>query len=423
MGQRKPVGQHHFKKPRNPGGGGACGIFIHQKPLFGCGGDGIRKKGTAAATLPGVWPGRAAGVSRVSFINEYHSWAMSSTEPLVLATNLIRDGNTLTSGEISAAMRVIMSGSAGDDLIKDFLEILATRTPTGEELAGACAVMKECVQRVDLPNPDSLLDTCGTGGAPKTFNVSTAAGIVAAACGVRVAKHGNRSRTGRGSAEVLEQLGINIALTAEQQVLCLEEVGICFCFAPKHHKSVAHAMPARKALKTPTIFNLLGPLTNPCSAGRQLLGVWDDVYVRPMAEALLSGGTTFSAVVHSLDGLDEVSVSAPTRILYIGGGVITEELIDPESLGLRVWDRGAVTATTLEMAVEFVHGSIVLGNHGGPRDMVVLNSGVGLYVSGRVGSAQEGVDLANKTIDSGKVGALLDRWARFGNPNNPSTGS
>ena len=180
-------------------------------------------------------------------------------------------------------------------------------------------------------------------------------------------------------------------------------------------------MPARKALKTPTIFNLLGPLTNPCSAGRQLLGVWDDVYVEPMAEALLSGGTTFSAVVHSLDGLDEVSISAPTRILYIKGGVITEELIDPESLGLCLWGRDEVTATTLDMAAEFIQESIVLGSRGGRRDMVVINSGVGLFVAGRVGSVQEGVELANKTIDSGEVGELLDRWVSISNSNTPST--
>ena len=347
---------------------------------------------------------------------------MSSTEPLVSATNLVRSGNSLGSEEISAAMRVIMSGAANDDLIRDFLEILSTRTPTGEELAGACAVMKECVQRVDLPDPDSLLDTCGTGGAPKTFNVSTAAGIVAAACGVRVAKHGNRSRTGRGSAEVLERLGINIELSPKQQVRCLEEVGICFCFAPKHHKSVAHAMPARKALGTPTIFNLLGPLTNPCSAGRQLLGVWDDVYVEPMAEALRSGETTFSAVVHSHDGLDEISISSPTRILYVNGGAISEDVLDPESLGLRVWDRQEVTATTLDMAVDFIHESIVQGKRGGPRDMVVLNCGVGLLVAGRVESVQEGIELSNTIIDSGEVGGLLERWAQVSNSNTPSTG-
>ena len=354
---------------------------------------------------------------------EYHSWAMNATVPLISAINSIRAGNTLKSDEISAAMRVIMSGEAGDDLIRDFLEILASRTPTGEELAGACEVMKECVRRVDLPDPKSLLDTCGTGGAPKTFNVSTAAGIVAAACGVRVAKHGNRSRTGRGSAEILGRLGINIELSTSQQVQCLDEVGICFCFAPSHHKSVAHAMPARKSLGFPTIFNLLGPLTNPCSAGRQLLGVWDDIYVEPMAEALLSGGTTCSAVVHSHDGLDEISISAPTRILYVEDGAIREDVIDPEDLGLQYWDRKEVTADDLDMAVEFIQESIVEGSPGGPKDMVVLNSGVGLLVAGRVKSLQDGVDLASNTINSGDVGTLLQRWAEVSNTNIPSTGS
>lgn len=359
----------------------------------------------------------------VWLINEYHSLAMSTTEPLVSAINSIRDGNTLSADEISAAMRVIMAGDANDNLIRDFLKILAGRSPTGEELAGACDVMKECVQRVDLPDPSSLLDTCGTGGAPKTFNVSTAAGILAAACGVRVAKHGNRSRTGRGSAEILEQLGINIELTIDQQVRCLEEVGICFCFAPRHHKSVAHAMPARKSLKIPTIFNLLGPLTNPCSAGRQLLGVWDDVYVNPMAEALLRGGTTCSAVVHSHDGLDEISISAPTRIVYVRDGVISEDVVDPTKLGLQFWDRESVTAKSLDMAVDLIRESIVDGNPGGPRDMVVLSCAVGLHIADRVHSLQEGVDLASCIIDSGVVGDLLQRWAHVSNTNISSTGS
>jgi len=348
---------------------------------------------------------------------------MSTTEPLVLATRSVQDGNTLNESEISDAMRVIMSGGANDELIRNFLEALSRRTPTGEELAGACRVMKEHVRRVALPDPQSLLDTCGTGGAPKTFNVSTAAGIVAAACGVRVAKHGNRSRTGRGSAEILERLGINIELSVDQQAGCLERVGICFCFAPKHHASVAHAMPARKSLGHPTIFNLLGPLTNPCSAGRQLLGVWDDVYVEPMAEALRNGGTTFSAVVHSHDGLDEISISAPTRILYIRGGDITEDTIDPARLGLRLWGRGSVTATSLDSAVDLIRESIAAGGSGGPRDMVVLSSGVCLYVSGRVSSVDEGVSLASRAIDSGDVGTLLERWAQVTNYNNPTTGS
>jgi len=216
-------------------------------------------------------------------------------EPLRHAVDRVRSGHTLSVDEIASAWRILMSGNAPDGLIGGLLTALATRKPTGEELHGASSIMRECVERVELQGDNhQFLDTCGTGGAPKTFNVSTAAGIVLAACGVRVAKHGNRSRTGRGS----------------------------------HHKAVACVMPVRKQLGFPTIFNLLGPLSNPCNAKRQLLGVWDNKYVLPMAEALLRGNTTKSAVVHSEDGLDEVSVSAPTRMALVSNGQITDATVD-----------------------------------------------------------------------------------------------
>jgi anthranilate phosphoribosyltransferase len=298
------------------------------------------------------------------FVLVYHSIAMCKTEPLLVAIRIIKDGETLTTDEITGAFRVIMSGNATDGLIGAFLGILATRIPTSEELFGASSVMKECVSKIEFPQPQNILDTCGTGGAPKTFNVSTAAGIVAAACGARVAKHGNKSRTGRGSAEVLACLGINIDATIEQQKRCLEEVGICFCFAPRHHKSVAHVMPVRKELGFPTIFNLLGPLTNPCSAGRQLLGVWDDSFVMPMAKSLAKSGTTKSAVVHSSDGLDELSISAPTRIVYIQDGKITEETLRPTDVGLQEWDRSAVVADDLAAATTFIQDAIARGSSG-----------------------------------------------------------
>jgi len=344
-----------------------------------------------------------------------------NTHHLVSAICSLKDGNNLTALEISAAFRVIMGGGASDGLIGAFLGILATRVPTGEELFGACEVMKEFVARVDFPDPTLLLDTCGTGGAPKTFNVSTAAGIVAAACGVRVAKHGNRSRTGRGSAEVLEQLGINIETTIEQQKACLEEVGICFCYAPRHHQAVAHVMPVRKELGFPTIFNLLGPLTNPCSAGRQLLGVWDNVFVEPVAEALLAGGTTKSVVVHSHDGLDEISISAPTRLLFIDGGVLVEDVVDPESVGLRCWDINLVTAKSLSDATEFITESLIEGRGGAPRDMVLLNTATALLLADRVESISDGVKLAAKTIDSGLARETLNHWVEVSNTHTSST--
>ena len=340
---------------------------------------------------------------------------MSNTTDLINAISAIKDGRTLSSSEISAAFRVIMSGDASDGLIGAFLGLMAARVPTGEELYGATLVMKECVDSLHFANPEALLDTCGTGGAPKTFNVSTAAGIVAASCGVRVAKHGNRSRTGRGSAEVLEQLGVNIGATKEQQQKCLEEVGICFCFAPKHHSAVAHVMPVRKELGFPTIFNLLGPLTNPCQAGRQLLGVWDDVYVKPVAEALLSGGTKKSVVVHSRDGLDEISISAPTRMMYIDSGEITEETLEPEDVGLQRWNISLVTANTLTEAALMIEGVVIHGRAGAPRDMVLLSTGVSLFLSDRVRSVTEGVEVATEAVDSGQAKQTLQHWVECSN--------
>ncbi len=346
---------------------------------------------------------------------------MSDIQPLQDAVDQLQDGQTLSATLISDAFRVIMGGRADDDLLRTFLTALATRVPTGEELYGATVVMKECVKSVALPQPETLLDTCGTGGAPKTFNVSTAAGVVAAACGVRVAKHGNRSRTGRGSAEVLEAVGINIHNSCSEQIECLNKVGICFSFAPNHHKAVAHVMPVRKSLNFPTIFNLIGPLTNPCSAGCQLLGVWDKKYLQPMAEALQSGGVIRGAVVHSEDGLDEISISAPTTILFVTQQTLREELINPLEFGLRVWNRECVTASSLEDAVLMMM-NIFEGKAGGPRDMVVLNTGVALLLSGICDSIQEGVHLAKMAIDDGKCSALIKDWKHISN-NTPSTSS
>jgi anthranilate phosphoribosyltransferase len=348
---------------------------------------------------------------------------MTNENPLLIAIRLLKDGEFLSETDISAAFRVIMSGDAHDGLIGAFLGILATRVPTGEELAGASVVMRECVDSVSFPDPSTLLDTCGTGGAPKTFNVSTAAGIVAASCGVRVAKHGNKSRTGRGSAEVLEQLGININATKEQQVNCLKEAGICFCFAPRHHSAVAHVMPVRKELGFPTIFNLLGPLTNPCSAGRQLLGVWDNSFVEPMAEALRASGTIKSVVVHSHDGLDEISVSAPTRLLYVEGDSLVEDIIDPVAVGFQCWDREDVVAHDLQDAVECIERTLIEGRRGASRDMILLSSAVSLFLADRVQHVVDGISVAANAIDSGQTKETLDCWIELSNTHAPSTGA
>jgi anthranilate phosphoribosyltransferase len=346
---------------------------------------------------------------------------MKTMNLLQSAVEQIKGGGTLNSKQMADAFRIIMRGEARDSLVGALLGILATRVPTGEELHGASEIMKECVEEIVLPNPGSLLDTCGTGGAPKTFNVSTAAGIVSAACGVRVAKHGNRSRTGRGSAEILEQLGINIAITIQQQQRCLEEVGICFCFAPNHHKAVAHVMPVRKDLGFPTIFNLLGPLTNPCSAGRQLLGVWDNSFVLPMAESLLASGTIKSAVVHSEDGLDEISISAPTRIMYINGGGLIDETICPEDIGLQTWGREHVTASSLSSATNMFTDVLIGGAKGAPREMVLINTAVGLLLADKAEDLSQAVLMGAEAIDSGKVASLIQQWINVSNTHTQPT--
>jgi anthranilate phosphoribosyltransferase len=335
-------------------------------------------------------------------------------EPLRYAIDRVRTGHSLSASEIADAWRILMSGGAPEGLIGALLAALATRKPTGEELFGASSIMKEFVQKVHLEGDcTQFLDTCGTGGAPKTFNVSTAAGIVLAACGVKIAKHGNRSRTGRGSAEVLESLGINIHATQQQQQASFEEENICFCFAPNHHKAVASVMPVRKQLGFPTIFNLLGPLSNPCDAGRQLLGVWDDAFVVPMAESLLQSSTTKSAVVHSHDGLDEVSVSAPTRMVLVDDGKLVESTIDPESLGLEISRLEDLVASDLNQATAFVRDTLSGALQGGVRDMVVLNVSVGLFLADRAQDLSEGLQIANETIDSGRANETLLKWANI----------
>ena len=335
-------------------------------------------------------------------------------EPLRHAVDRVRSGYTLSVDEIASAWRILMSGNAPDGLIGGLLTALATRKPTGEELHGASSIMRECAERVELQGDNhQFLDTCGTGGAPKTFNVSTAAGIVLAACGVKVAKHGNRSRTGRGSAEVLESLGVNIHATTLQQQESFEKENICFCFAPNHHKAVACVMPVRKQLGFPTIFNLLGPLSNPCNAKRQLLGVWDNKYVLPMAEALLRGNTTKSAVVHSEDGLDEVSVSAPTRMALVSNGQITDATVDPKDIGLGIWPIKSLVANDLDQATVFIRDTLSGDLKGAVREMVVINTAVGLLVADCVSNLKDGVALAIDTIDSGKAAGTLSRWAEL----------
>ncbi len=315
-------------------------------------------------------------------------------------------GNDLSEDQSRAAFEIVLKGDADDSQIAALLALIqrnGIRTPT---LTGAARMMREHATMVSARNDlGPIVDTCGTGGAQKTFNISTCAAVVAASCGdpqtIRVAKHGNRSRTGRGSAEILEKLGVNLDASAETQARCLDEVGICFSFAIRHHPAAKHAAGPRAALGFPTIFNLLGPLTNPVGAKRQMLGVFDKQYVEPMAEALLALGAERAMVLHSNDGLDELTTTDITYIAHVENGAVRTEVFNPAPLGLPKPSIEDLRARDLEDAAA-LFTSILSGEPGAPRDIVVLNAAATLVVAGVAATIAEGVVTAQNAIDSGE---------------------
>jgi anthranilate phosphoribosyltransferase len=336
----------------------------------------------------------------------------AGSSALTAAIRRLLDGETLSAPDASAAFQAIMTGSAHHGEIGALLALLATRVPTADEILGAASVMRAHVERVPTSiDPERLLDTAGTGGAPKTFNVSTAAAIIATAAGrgaFAVAKHGNRSRTGRGSAEVLLALGVNVDANRATQAQCLDAAHICFCFAVHHHPAARHAMPVRLALGFPTIFNLLGPLTNPAGARRQLMGVYDRRLLRPIAEALAALGATRAIVVHSDDGLDELSISASSHLMHVENGRVRDETIEPAAFGLDP-EAGmqAVTARDLDHAASMIRGVIEGELRGPPRHMAVLNAAAALLAAGAGDSLLECMHRAGDAIDSGHASDTL----------------
>jgi anthranilate phosphoribosyltransferase len=322
------------------------------------------------------------------------------------------EGRPLDSEQTTGAFEAMMTGQVHHGEIGALLALLATRTPTPDEILGAARVMRAHVDRLESTvDPDRLVDTAGTGGAPKTFNVSTAAAIVAAAAGVYVAKHGNKSRTGRGSAEVLRQLGVNVDAPRPVQRTCLEEARVCFCFAIHHHPATKHVMPVRLALGVPTIFNLLGPLTNPAGARRQVMGVYERRFVQPIAEALKALGALKAMVVHSEDGLDELSISAATNVAHVTPDGIRDERIDPAALGLTIAPLETVQARDLDHAAQLVRDVLDGTETGPPRDMTLLSAAATLLVADDVATMAEGVERAAAVIDDGSAATTLARLA------------
>src|SRR5690242_19833946 len=328
---------------------------------------------------------------------------------LTRAIDALASGHDLTLDDTAAVLHEIMAGNATEIQIAAFLIALRTKGETVEELAGLARTMRAMAARVAVSS-DDLLDTAGTGGGRRTFNVSTTAALIAAGAGCTVAKHGNRSATGlSGSADVLEALGARIDLSPTAVARCIEDVGFGFMFAPAHHQATRYVIPVRRQLAVRTIFNFLGPLTNPAGATRQLIGVSDPAYLETMAGALALLGTEHALLVSSEDGLDELSICAPTHVVEVLDGEVTRYSVSPEEVSLERWPMDAVpggdpqqnAATTRE---------IFAGETGAARDLAVLNAGAAIYAGGAAESLAAGVAVARESIDSGQAAASLARF-------------
>ncbi len=310
----------------------------------------------------------------------------------------------LSREEMTSVMREIMTGECTPAQIGGFLVGLRMKGETVEEVTAAASVMRELATPVEISNRENLVEIVGTGGdGAKTFNISTASSIVLAAAGGRVAKHGNRSlSSSSGSADVLEAAGVNLELTPEQVAECVEEVGLGFMFAPMHHSAMKYAIGPRKEMAVRTIFNVLGPLTNPAGTPNQLLGVYSEQWLEPLAKVLQKLGSNHVMVVHSEDGLDEISVAAPTSVCELVNGEIKNYRIAPEDFGLA---RGTLSDLQVDSAAESLEMVCsVLNNQPGPAlDIVLLNAGAAIYVAGLADTLAAGVELARETIAAGKA--------------------
>ena len=320
------------------------------------------------------------------------------------------DRHDISGDEMTAVMRAIMTGSATPAQIAGFLVALRMKGETVTEIAAAAAVMRELASGVDITGLENTVDIVGTGGdASGTFNVSTTSMFVAAAAGCHVAKHGNRSVSSKsGSADVLEAAGVRLDLTPEQVARCVREVGVGFMFAPAHHGAMKHAIGPRRDLGVRTIFNILGPLTNPAGVPNQILGVFGDDLVEPLAEVLQRLGSRHVLVVHSRDGLDEISIGDTTEVAELKNGEVLCFNLRPEDYGLRRAPLDSIRVDGPEESLAMLRG--VLEDKPGPaRDIVVLNAGAAIYVAGVTDSLAEGVRWADAAITCGEARNRLDR--------------
>ena len=327
---------------------------------------------------------------------------------LTRAIDEISNGTHLTADHTSAALAEIMEGRTSEVQTAAFLISLRAKGETVSELVGLARTMRSLAAHVEIDEP-GLVDTAGTGGGPTTFNISTTAALIAAGAGCKVAKHGNRSATSRsGSADVLEALGVDIELSPAEVATCIEEIGFGFMFAPKHHQAMAHVVPVRKELAVRTIFNFLGPLTNPAGAVAHLLGVSDRAYQEIIADALLQLGCARALVVSADDGIDELSISSPTRVIEVADGGTEEWFVEAADLGFEPAPLEAILGGEPEENAAVVR-SVFEGVPGPARDVSLLNAGAAIYVAGGAPDLAEGVAKATEAVDSGAARDVLAR--------------
>jgi len=340
---------------------------------------------------------------------------MSDLRPILAK---LADGETLSAEQSQEAFSIIMSGAADLAQMAAFIMALRLRGEQVDEIVGGARVLRSKASQ--LKAPEGIVDTCGTGGdGLGTYNISTAAAIVASAAGAPVAKHGNRSVSSKsGSADVLMSLGAELEISKEANEQSLIDNNFAFLFAPAHHKAMRHVAPARGSLQLRTIFNLLGPLANPAQAKRQILGVFDRKWLRPMAEVLQKLGSEHVWVVHGSDGLDEVTTTGPTYVAELKDGKITEFEVTPQSVGLEVSNIEDLKGGDADVNAQAIR-DVLAGNPSAYRDIVLMNAGAALVVAGKADTLKEGVELAASTIDSGKAAKALDKWVAFTQANAP----
>jgi anthranilate phosphoribosyltransferase len=340
---------------------------------------------------------------------------------LTRAIDALASGRDLSADETAEVLAEIMHGEVSEIQIAGFLIALRTKGETIEELTGLARTMRALAAHVPSEREGELLDTAGTGGGRSSFNVSTTAALIAAGAGCAVAKHGNRSATSRsGSADLLEALGARIDLDPVGVAGCIDEAGFGFMFAPAHHQATRFVIPVRRDLAVRTIFNLLGPLTNPAGARRQLIGVSNADFLERMAGALASLGVERALVVAGEDGLDEVSASAPTKVVEVNGGEITRYVLEPREVGVDAdsadagaqGPQGGTPEQNAAVTRAILEGERVGGGAPAGEDLAVINAGAAIYAAGGVDSIAEGVELARAALADGRAAAALERYVQ-----------